>query len=597
MALRASKLLLITLCIAAGMSGHALAANETALCAALAAKPPEWSQVLDLLRQGADAKAACSNGFTPLYDAAAAGRDRVVRALLARGADVNVGTAANQLRWTPLIAALGNDKRHAEAVVKTLVQHGADVNLDAGNGLSPLASALNAAMVNYLVAHGAEVNRNTPLVDAASSGHTAAVRALLRHGADINAKDGWGKGRTALYMAARGGYADTVCLLVRHGADVGALNDAGGHLAGVDPKVVAPCFNGLRGSSKLSKMAALLKRSPTDESLRRNIFVLAATLNPRPRLPKAAIDAEGRARYAFGHAKSDEDILLAAKQYLEAIDAAPWVANYYYDLGIVLAKSPFLRQSIDAFRLYLLAAPDASDAQEVEEKRAGLKMALDEIQAARRQRTHSAGTRSFPAPTKEVRSPSNTADIGVLLVYSARSSPPQYKLQVQCIVYPKTFLVNYALVSTDTAIKPCPDSQQYSRLAINPDGPGLVSLTSGSGQVFLSMTLDDLYQARKQLMARSQVEATIDYVPHWHLRAPFYVAIPQNGSTTDTAGDAFYRTDCNGNPVNQDPHALPDHFLSYAEAQRNSQSKWAYDATPCRDQFGEQTDYRWLGAK
>ena len=79
----------------------------------------------------------------------------------------------------------------------------------------------NAGKLRRLLMHG-EVNLNvgiadaTPLILAASKGHTAAVRELLSaRGIDINLAQN--KGGTALFMAAQHGYVDIVNLLLEDG--------------------------------------------------------------------------------------------------------------------------------------------------------------------------------------------------------------------------------------------------------------------------------------------------------------------------------------------------------------------------------------------
>ena len=79
----------------------------------------------------------------------------------------------------------------------------------------------NAGKLRRLLMHG-EVNLNvgiadaTPLILAASKGHTAAVRELLSaRGIDINLAQN--KGGTALFMAAQLGYVDIVNLLLEDG--------------------------------------------------------------------------------------------------------------------------------------------------------------------------------------------------------------------------------------------------------------------------------------------------------------------------------------------------------------------------------------------
>ncbi|KAF8258800.1 ankyrin repeat-containing domain protein [Lactarius quietus] len=129
---------------------------------------------------------------TPLHLASYAGRLQVVRSLLRRGMDVNVGGYQNK---TALLYAswLG---RHD--VVQFLLDHGADVN----------------SRDDY---------HTTPLHFAANKGHADVVQVLLEHNANVNSKNH--AGETPLFFALhiydpKGGYPQAVRLLLVHGANV-----------------------------------------------------------------------------------------------------------------------------------------------------------------------------------------------------------------------------------------------------------------------------------------------------------------------------------------------------------------------------------------
>ena len=83
----------------------------------------------------------------------------------------------------------------------------------------------NRDMLDLLLATGPGVNARdeagfTALHDAALAGNAAVVRMLLEHGADINLGDKE-NGSTALYMAATMGREEVVALLLEKGADPG----------------------------------------------------------------------------------------------------------------------------------------------------------------------------------------------------------------------------------------------------------------------------------------------------------------------------------------------------------------------------------------
>ncbi|KND89507.1 Ankyrin repeat domain-containing protein 50 [Tolypocladium ophioglossoides CBS 100239] len=107
--------------------------------------------------------------------------------------------------------------------VKTLLDHGAEVNLQGGTH----GDALNAAsmkghekIVQLLLDHGADVNLDTALLAASRQGHEKTVQALLDHGTDVNV-DVWRVSYcNALQAASSGGHEKIVQALLDRGADV-----------------------------------------------------------------------------------------------------------------------------------------------------------------------------------------------------------------------------------------------------------------------------------------------------------------------------------------------------------------------------------------
>lgn len=90
---------------------------------------------------GADTKLTNRFGGTALIPAAERGHVEIVRELLTR-TDVDVNHI-NDLGWTALLEAIilsDGGERHQQ-IVQLLVDHGADVNIPDGNGVTPLAHA------------------------------------------------------------------------------------------------------------------------------------------------------------------------------------------------------------------------------------------------------------------------------------------------------------------------------------------------------------------------------------------------------------------------------------------------------------------------
>jgi ankyrin repeat protein len=145
--------------------------------------------------------------FTPLIEAAKAGRTDIVQLLLGKNANVN---ALDDGGGTALIWAVGHGHGDTAAA---LLKAGADVNVRDGHGQTALISACQlglAAMVTQLLAApGLKIdNRDrlgyTALMWAAHNGRADIVQALLSHGADpkLKGKDG----KTAADIAKARGY-------------------------------------------------------------------------------------------------------------------------------------------------------------------------------------------------------------------------------------------------------------------------------------------------------------------------------------------------------------------------------------------------------
>ena len=122
------------------------------------------------------------DGFTPLGLAAFFGHREVVDALLAQGAAVNVASN-NAMKVMPLHSSVAH--QHLE-ISRTLLEHGAQVNV-------------------------AQADEFTPLHEAAHNGQVEMLRLLLSYGADLAAKDA--NGKTPLMLAQEAGKEAAITLL------------------------------------------------------------------------------------------------------------------------------------------------------------------------------------------------------------------------------------------------------------------------------------------------------------------------------------------------------------------------------------------------
>jgi ankyrin repeat protein/beta-lactamase regulating signal transducer with metallopeptidase domain len=182
---------------------------------------------------------------TSLHDAVALNDVEEVKRLISAGADVN---AKNEDGWTPLNRGISAQGERIKQVAELLINAGADVNARGnpklmGEARTPLhcATALiskGTDIVRLLLDRGANVNVTaergmTPLHWAVRNENLEAVRLLVDKGADFNLKnqEGW----TAFSGAALRGRTDMTDLFLRKGVDTSSFHMAAftGNLARV----------------------------------------------------------------------------------------------------------------------------------------------------------------------------------------------------------------------------------------------------------------------------------------------------------------------------------------------------------------------------
>ena len=158
----------------------------------------------------------------------------IYKKVVAAGFDLHYdhdGTTGGPLIW----ATLAN---HIPLAIY-LLSHGVDANRDLQSGVyRPLAKAAeinSVAMLELLIAYGAQIDRSGALIVAAENGSLEAVRCLVSHGANINLiracdTDLYTNPReeqSALHKAVIGGHEDVVAFLVENGAEL-SLRDCEG---------------------------------------------------------------------------------------------------------------------------------------------------------------------------------------------------------------------------------------------------------------------------------------------------------------------------------------------------------------------------------
>ena len=175
------------------------------------------------------------NGNTALMLAARLGQADSVAALIACNADVNYTVPSQDSAATALQAVLDvpEFKEEHTAVVRILLQHGADVKGRNAAGRSSLSFAAGhgrADIAKVLIESGADVNDadqkgNFPLLLAACKGYPSFITLLADKGANMNLA--LPDGQTPLMCAVKEGQNDTIRVLLERGAPINATTATG----------------------------------------------------------------------------------------------------------------------------------------------------------------------------------------------------------------------------------------------------------------------------------------------------------------------------------------------------------------------------------
>jgi len=207
-----------------------------------------------LLAAGADPHRTDYNGASALHHASSAA---LVRVLVQHGADVNalskpherIGNAPMPILQTPLHSAF-NPYRQAEGVAAALIELGADPRLPDSRGLDALFYCRRVDDVELLRRHGLSLDRRAP--DGGTLLHhlcvyhqgavarderlVALIRYLVDNGVDINAGDA--NGQTVLHLIAGSEYGgdDDVALMIQLGADKNLKDRKGRKPSAVVPR-------------------------------------------------------------------------------------------------------------------------------------------------------------------------------------------------------------------------------------------------------------------------------------------------------------------------------------------------------------------------
>jgi len=110
---------------------------------------------------------------------------------------------------------------------------------------------------------------------------------------------------------------------------------------------------------------ALKANKGHQQQLREKIIKLALEMDSLPAVPESYYKHMARGEVFVESAQDKNGYSRAAGEFFKASNHAPWRSEVYYNLGIVQDKAGLYDNAMQSLNLYLLAAPNASDAREV----------------------------------------------------------------------------------------------------------------------------------------------------------------------------------------------------------------------------------------
>ena len=361
----------------------------------LAAALDDAPRAAALIAHGAYVDATGANSKTALMIAAQCGSTDILNLLLQHGANV---AATDSYVGDPYNALFFAANRK---IASALIAHGADVNAarpavagtDLGGGTA-LMDARTPGVAEELLAHGARLDARsddgTTAIQTVIYGRPGVIEVLLAHGAEVDPKDSFGD--TPLADTVSQGERAAALTLAAYGADTQSIKAALTTDAKTHPRLVASLTGdpaAVQASAQAwvterrvkqalaaahAPRAALrwvqtrLQADPGIQSWRWAAIRIAARLRPAPPIPETAREHLARGVAAFKLATNPQDLKPASDEFRQAVAAAPWWPDPYYDLAKTEEKRGAAARAALDYEDYLLAAPHARDAEDIRSK-------------------------------------------------------------------------------------------------------------------------------------------------------------------------------------------------------------------------------------
>jgi len=114
----------------------------------------------------------------------------------------------------------------------------------------------------------------------------------------------------------------------------------------------------------LNQYVSDLQKSPNDYALREKIIRYVQAMKPPPAVPEEARRHMLRGEAAVDAARDKGGFLRAADEFHKALLRAPWLAEGYYNLGVVYDKAGLYEEAVQALNMYLMTKPNAGDSKQ-----------------------------------------------------------------------------------------------------------------------------------------------------------------------------------------------------------------------------------------
>jgi tetratricopeptide (TPR) repeat protein len=142
----------------------------------------------------------------------------------------------------------------------------------------------------------------------------------------------------------------------------------------------APASKKSPASEELQQQVDTLKKNPGDRVLREKIIKLVQTMKSAPAVPEDSERNMARGTAFAQRAVDAAGYKKAIAEFESAANTAPWLALAYYNLGVMQEKAGLFAESLQNFKFYIMAAPDAKNIRDVKNKVYALEVDIEDLQ-------------------------------------------------------------------------------------------------------------------------------------------------------------------------------------------------------------------------